>query len=112
MWERYCRGVNAIVYMVDAADLDKIEASRNELHNLLEKPQVRKDLHSVYLKIQVRIIPICISVSGDPDLGAWQQAGPAWRPRRERAHREDEPERHSGQGDLLLLRLVQGERQY
>ena len=21
MWERYCRGVNAIVYMVDAADL-------------------------------------------------------------------------------------------
>ncbi len=34
------RGVNAIVYMVDAADLDKIEASRNELHNLLEKPQV------------------------------------------------------------------------
>ena len=33
------RGVNAIVYMVDAADEDKIEASRNELHNLLEKPQ-------------------------------------------------------------------------
>ena len=27
MWERYCRGVNAIVYMVDAADPDKIEVS-------------------------------------------------------------------------------------
>lgn len=40
MWERYCRGVNAIVYMVDAADPDKIDASRNELHNLLEKPQL------------------------------------------------------------------------
>jgi ADP-ribosylation factor-like protein 8 len=40
MWERYCRGVNAIVYMVDAADPDKIEASRNELHNLLDKPQL------------------------------------------------------------------------
>jgi len=40
MWERYCRGVNAIVYMVDAADPEKIEASRNELHNLLEKPQL------------------------------------------------------------------------
>uniref|UniRef100_H2Z9F0 Uncharacterized protein n=1 Tax=Ciona savignyi TaxID=51511 RepID=H2Z9F0_CIOSA len=39
MWERYCRGVNAIVYMVDSADNEKIEASRNELHNLLEKPQ-------------------------------------------------------------------------
>lgn len=28
MWERYCRGVNAIVFMVDAADEDKLEASR------------------------------------------------------------------------------------
>ena len=27
MWERYCRGVNAIVYMVDAADKDKIEVN-------------------------------------------------------------------------------------
>lgn len=26
--------------MVDAADGDKIEASRNELHSLLEKPQL------------------------------------------------------------------------
>lgn len=27
-------------YMVDAADLDKMEASRNELHSLLDKPQL------------------------------------------------------------------------
>ncbi|XP_021943645.1 ADP-ribosylation factor-like protein 8 [Folsomia candida] len=40
MWERYCRGVNAIVFMVDSADHEKIEAARNELHNLLEKPQL------------------------------------------------------------------------
>lgn len=40
MWERYCRGVNAIVYMVDAADLEKMEASRNELHSLLDKQQL------------------------------------------------------------------------
>ena len=26
--------------MVDAADHEKVEASRNELHNLLEKPQL------------------------------------------------------------------------
>lgn len=26
--------------MVDAADLDKLDASRNELHNLIEKPQL------------------------------------------------------------------------
>ncbi|MEE6501967.1 hypothetical protein FKM82_004371 [Ascaphus truei] len=30
-----------IVYMVDAADREKIEASRNELHNLLDKPQLQ-----------------------------------------------------------------------
>ncbi|MGH0141194.1 UNVERIFIED_CONTAM: hypothetical protein FKN15_010722 [Acipenser sinensis] len=41
MWERYCRGVSAIVYMVDAADPAKIEASKNELHNLLDKPQLQ-----------------------------------------------------------------------
>ena len=53
MWERYCRGVNAIVFMVDAADEDKLEvrlstvlrlnpvqASRNELIQLLDKPQL------------------------------------------------------------------------
>lgn len=40
MWERYCRGVNAIVYMIDAADHEKIEESRSELQSLLEKPQL------------------------------------------------------------------------
>ena len=38
MWGRYCRGVNAIIFMVDAADIDQIEASKNELHNLLRLP--------------------------------------------------------------------------
>lgn len=27
-------------YMVDAADHEKVEASRNEFHNLLDKPQL------------------------------------------------------------------------
>lgn len=40
MWERYCRGVNAILFMVDAADEDKLEASRNELMQLLDKAQL------------------------------------------------------------------------
>ncbi|KAH9417796.1 ADP-ribosylation factor-like protein 8B [Dermatophagoides pteronyssinus] len=40
MWEKYCRGVQAIIYMVDAADHSKIEASKTELHGLLSKPQL------------------------------------------------------------------------
>lgn len=38
MWERYCRGVNSIVYVVDAADEEKFETSKKELFDLLTKP--------------------------------------------------------------------------
>lgn len=40
MWERYCRGVSAIIYVVDAADRDNIPVSRSELHDLLAKPSL------------------------------------------------------------------------
>ncbi|CCX32243.1 P-loop containing nucleoside triphosphate hydrolase protein [Pyronema domesticum] len=40
MWERYCRGVNAIVFIVDSADLDSHPTARDELHALLEKPKL------------------------------------------------------------------------
>ena len=32
MWERYCRGVQAIVYVVDSADADNIATAKSELH--------------------------------------------------------------------------------
>lgn len=38
MWERYCRGVNAIVYIVDSADKEALPVAKEELHLLLEKP--------------------------------------------------------------------------
>jgi len=38
MWERYCRGVNAIVFVVDSSDKEKFEAAKKELHDLLSKP--------------------------------------------------------------------------
>ncbi|URD72104.1 ADP-ribosylation factor-like protein [Musa troglodytarum] len=40
MWERYCRAVSAIVYVVDAADRDNLPTSRSELHDLLSKPSL------------------------------------------------------------------------
>lgn len=40
MWERYCRGINAIVYIVDAADDARMEESKFELHYLLGKRQL------------------------------------------------------------------------
>jgi len=38
MWERYCRGVNAIVFVVDAADREKFETAAKVLQELLSKP--------------------------------------------------------------------------
>ena len=62
MWERYCRGVQAIVFVVDSADLDSLEAAKEELHTLLAKPSLvgggRCLLH------------------GHLGLGAWAPAGP------------------------------------
>ncbi|TFK28015.1 Arl8a protein [Coprinopsis marcescibilis] len=38
MWERYCNGVDAIVFVVDAVDHDKFNTARFELHQLLAQP--------------------------------------------------------------------------
>ena len=40
MWERYCGGVSAIVYVVDSADPEALEQSRYELSELLSKPSL------------------------------------------------------------------------
>jgi len=40
MWSRYCRGVNAIIFIVDSADLEKLDSARTELHDLLTKPEL------------------------------------------------------------------------
>lgn len=38
MWERYCRGVSAVVFVVDAADEEHFEIARVELHEILSRP--------------------------------------------------------------------------
>ncbi|GMI88301.1 ADP-ribosylation factor-like A1C, ADP-ribosylation factor-like 8a [Hibiscus trionum] len=40
IWERYCRAVSAIVYVVDAADHENLSVSKRELHDLLSKPSL------------------------------------------------------------------------
>ena len=41
MWERYCRSVQAIIFVVDSADTQSIPSARRELHGLVDKPSVR-----------------------------------------------------------------------
>ena len=43
MWERYCRGVQAIVYVVDSSDQAKLASSKTEFYSLIEKP-ILKDI--------------------------------------------------------------------
>lgn len=40
MWERYCRGVSAVIFVVDSADTKNLEAAKQELFSLLEKPSL------------------------------------------------------------------------
>jgi len=38
MWSRYCRGVSAVVFVLDSADVESLPQSREELHTLLAHP--------------------------------------------------------------------------
>lgn len=49
--------------MVDAADREKVEASRNELHHLLDKPQLQGIPVSVSLQLVVLICIISVPVT-------------------------------------------------
>jgi len=40
MWDRYCHGVTAIVFVVDASDYEKVDNARNELMELISKRQL------------------------------------------------------------------------
>ncbi|OJA09677.1 hypothetical protein AZE42_07767 [Rhizopogon vesiculosus] len=40
MWERYCNGVDAVVFVVDSADQEKFDTVRFELHQLLAQPSL------------------------------------------------------------------------
>ena len=41
MWERYCRNVTAIVFVVDSADTAKMTTAASELHGLLSKDTLK-----------------------------------------------------------------------
>jgi ADP-ribosylation factor-like protein 8 len=47
MWERYCRGVHVIVFVVDSADYDGIDVARQDLHELVG----RASLHGIPLLV-------------------------------------------------------------
>lgn len=40
-WERYCRGMHCVVFVVDAAAPETFETARNELHGLLKRETLR-----------------------------------------------------------------------
>jgi len=118
MWERYCRGVNAIVW-VSSWEI------RNLNHNLfrfitLMISVVYRQLHGWRGRPgQNRGFPQrAPSLAGqtaagrNTSSGAWKQKRSSQRSRWERPHRKDEPIRHSRPWDLLLFNFLQRKRQY
>ncbi|KAI0801916.1 Arl8a protein [Irpex lacteus] len=41
IWDRYCNGVDAIVFVVDSTDQEKFEVAKFELHQLLHFPNLK-----------------------------------------------------------------------
>ena len=41
-WPRYCKGVDCIIFLVDASDPDKIPTAKKELHRLLEHRELAR----------------------------------------------------------------------
>ncbi|KAG8003049.1 ADP-ribosylation factor-like protein 8A [Nibea albiflora] len=66
----------AVRYMVDAADPEKIEASKNELHNLLDKPQLQG--------IPVNSVSAARAVSSEPQE--------VWTTKKKKKKKEEEEE--------------------
>eukprot|EP01013_Petalomonas_cantuscygni_P039031 TRINITY_DN70323_c0_g1_i1.p1 TRINITY_DN70323_c0_g1~~TRINITY_DN70323_c0_g1_i1.p1 ORF type:complete len:193 (+),score=25.88 TRINITY_DN70323_c0_g1_i1:131-709(+) len=44
MWWRYCRGVDAIIYVVDSADHQELPTACEELHDLTHNSHVQADI--------------------------------------------------------------------
>jgi len=40
MWERYCNGVDAMLFVVDSSEPDKFNTARFELHQLISQPSL------------------------------------------------------------------------
>ncbi|KAF9817315.1 hypothetical protein IEO21_03575 [Rhodonia placenta] len=40
IWERYCNGMDAVVFVVDSMDKEKFDTARFELHQLLAQPSL------------------------------------------------------------------------
>jgi ADP-ribosylation factor-like protein 8 len=41
-WERYCRGMNCVVFVVDATAPELFESAKNELHGLLKRETLKE----------------------------------------------------------------------
>lgn len=51
MWEKYCRSVKAIIYMVDSYDVEKIQESADCLHDLFEDQDQNPTLEGIPLLV-------------------------------------------------------------
>ncbi|VDM60164.1 unnamed protein product [Angiostrongylus costaricensis] len=52
LWKYYFRDTDAIIFVVDSADRERIEEARQELHSLIDDPELRDKLLLVFANKQ------------------------------------------------------------
>eukprot|EP01063_Lacrimia_lanifica_P014483 TRINITY_DN21061_c0_g1_i1.p2 TRINITY_DN21061_c0_g1~~TRINITY_DN21061_c0_g1_i1.p2 ORF type:complete len:184 (+),score=62.77 TRINITY_DN21061_c0_g1_i1:63-614(+) len=76
LWRNYYEGTDAVVFVVDSADTDRMVLAKEELHKLLEEPVLERALVLVYANKQD--MPTALStqqVAQLLDIPAKQQLG-------------------------------------
>jgi len=54
-WKDYFPTVNAIIYLVDSADSQRFNESREELEKILSTPETANVIHIIYVKVPILI---------------------------------------------------------
>ncbi|EDQ89630.1 uncharacterized protein MONBRDRAFT_36954 [Monosiga brevicollis MX1] len=52
LWRHYYNNVDAVIYVVDSADAERVEEAREELHDMLKDPALRNTCLLVYANKQ------------------------------------------------------------
>ncbi|KAJ1359573.1 hypothetical protein KIN20_018339 [Parelaphostrongylus tenuis] len=52
LWKYYFRDTNAIIFVVDSADRERIDEARQEIHSLIEDPELRDAIVLVFANKQ------------------------------------------------------------
>lgn len=48
LWRYYFQGTNVLIWIIDSADVERIEESKAELHSLMKEPELQNAMVLIY----------------------------------------------------------------